>query len=90
LNPVEKAALKILYGGIPKATIEESISYYESAKRINPNFLLNYLELSKAYVENHQSDKAIEVLNRMLKLPNKTANDPLLKDEARKYLQTLL
>lgn len=90
LNVAEKAALKIIYGGLPVASVATAIDYYEQSRRSNPNFILNYLELAKAYKTNGQSDKAIEVLNRMLKLPPKTADDNSYKAEGKQLLESLL
>jgi tetratricopeptide (TPR) repeat protein len=90
LNVAEKAALKVLYGGLPSASVGAAIDYYEQSRRSNPNFILNYLELAKAYKANGQSDKAIDILNRMLKLPPKTADDNEYKAEGKKMLESLL
>lgn len=90
LNIAEKAALKLVYGGLPSASVGAAIDYFEQSRRSNPNFILNYLELAKAYKVNGQSDKAIEVLNRMLKLPPKTADDNDYKAEGKKLLESLL
>ena len=89
LNAIEKAAVKILYGGVPKASIDDAIKYYEKAKSIEPSFILNLYELAKAYRKNKQDDKAIENINKLLKLPNKTAEDSLYKQESKKMLQEL-
>lgn len=90
LNIAEKAALKLVFGGLPSASAAAGIDYFEKARRSNPNFILNYLELAKAYKINGQSDKAIEILNRMLKLPPKTADDNDYKAEGKKLLESLL
>lgn len=90
LNIAEKAALKLVYGGLPSASPAAGIDYFEKARRSNPNFILNYLELAKAYKINGQSDKAIDILNRMLKLPPKTADDNDYKAEGKKLLESLL
>lgn len=90
LNFAEKAALKVIYGGLPPASLAQAIANFEKARTIDPGFVLNYLELAKAYKENGQSDKAIEVLNRMAKLPPKTADDPSYKAEGKKMLESLL
>lgn len=90
LNVAEKAALKLIYGGLPSASVPAGIDYFEQSRKSNPNFILNYLELARAYKTNGQSDKAIEVLNRMLKLPPKTADDNDYKAEGRKLLESLL
>lgn len=90
LNIAEKAALKLVYGGLPSASAAAGIDYFEKARRSNPNFILNYLELAKAYKINGQSDKAIEILNRMLKLPPRTADDNDYKAEGKQLLESLL
>jgi tetratricopeptide (TPR) repeat protein len=90
LNLAEKAALKVVYGGLPSASIPTAIEYFEQARKINPNFILNYLELAKAYKTNGQSDKAIDILNRMLKLPPRNADDPAYKAEGKALLESLL
>jgi tetratricopeptide (TPR) repeat protein len=90
LNFAERAALKVLYGGLPPASITQAIDCYEKVRKADPWFILNYLELAKAYKENHQTDKAIEVLNRMLKLPPKSEDDAGYKAEGKKMLDSLL
>ena len=89
LNGIEKALIKILYGGVPQASVDDAIKYYEKAKSLEPSFILNLLELARAYRKNGQDDKAIENINKLLKLPNKTAEDPFYKSEAKKILSEL-
>ena len=89
LNFAEKAALKVMYGGLPPASLPMAILNFEKARGIDPWFILNYLELARAYKENGQSDKAIDVLNKMLKLPPKTQDDAGYKAEGKKMLESL-
>lgn len=89
LNGAEKAAVK-LFGGLPSASLQEAIHLFEKVRRIKPAFVLNYLDLAKAYKTNGRSDKAIEVLNRMIKLPPRTADDEQYKNEGKKLLESLL
>lgn len=90
LNVAEKTALKVLYGGLPPASMPLAILNFEKARGLDPWFILNYLELAKAYKENGQSDKSIDVLNKLLKLPPKTRDDPAYKAEGKKMLESLL
>lgn len=89
LNFAEKAALKVIYGGLPPASLPLAILNFEKARGLDPWFVLNYLELAKAYKENGQSDKAIDILNKMIKLPPKTLDDPGYKAEGKKLLESL-
>lgn len=90
LNFAEKAALKVIYGGLPPASLADAIKYFEKTRSLDASFVLNYLELAKAYKENGQSDKAIDVLTRLQKLPPKTADDPSYKAEGKKMLDSLM
>lgn len=89
LSMFERAAAKVFYGGLPSATLKESIGYYEKAKALNPNFLLNYLELAKAYKRNDDDAKAIQLLKIMPGIPNQTEDDALIKEEGKKLLKEL-
>ena len=89
LNMFERAAAKVFFGGLPSATLKESIAAYEKAKALNSKFLLNYLELAKAYKRNDDDQKAIQVLKAMPSIPNMTEDDALIKSEGVKLLRTL-
>ena len=83
LNAIERAAVKIIYGGLPAASLSNSIMYYEKAKSLAPAFTLNYLELAKAYNKNDEKNKALTQLNYLLAIKNQTEDDPRIKEEAR-------
>ena len=86
LNAFERTAVKIIYGGLPAASLKNSIMYYEKAKSLAPLFTLNYLELAKAYHKNEDDTKALALLNHLLTIKNQTEDDPRIKAEA----QTLI
>lgn len=87
LNVFEKAGLKLMYGGLPAASIQQAIQAYEKAKIYEPNFALNYLELSKAYNRNGQRDKAIALLKALPSVPAKTTDDARIKKEGAELLK---
>ena len=86
LNGLERTAVKIFYGGLPEASIAESIIAFEKSQAITGGFILNYFEMAKAYKENDQTEKAIEILKKMLTVPNQTEDDPFLKADAKKMI----
>lgn len=88
LNAMEKAAVKVFFGGLQKNSLDSAIHYYEKVKAISPNFVLNYLELAKAYNRAGKKEKAVEALNHLLKMPNTAADDPTVKAEARELLKS--
>ncbi len=90
MNVAEKGALKTFFGGLPSASLPAAIEYFERARKADPNYLLNYLDLAKAYKKNGQSDKAIEILNRLIKLPPRTVDDFGYKAEGKTLLESLL
>lgn len=89
LNVAEKAAVKVLFGGMPKASLETAILNFEKARAANPWMLVNYLDLANAYVKDHSTGKAIEVLTKMVKMPPRTGDDESLKAEGRTLLASL-
>ena len=89
LSGLKKTAVRLLYGGLPPGDLELAIQYMEKCKTLEPYFVSNYLELGKAYKENRQPAKAIEVLTRLVKLPTRTSDDVALKAEGTKLLESL-
>ncbi|CAN5663949.1 hypothetical protein BH10BAC3_BH10BAC3_36230 [soil metagenome] len=89
LNPLKKAAVKVLYGGLPPASIDSCISYLEKCKRFEPYYCPNFYDLGKAYNFNKQYEKAIAVLQQLLKLPTRRQDDPAVKAQGAVLLQKL-
>ncbi len=87
LNALEKWLVKITYGALPKASLDEAILNYEKSRQLNPHFLLNYLELAKAWHRKDNNKKAIELLEAMMKMPNRSVDDPTVKEEGKKLLE---
>lgn len=82
LSGIERAGAKVMYGGLPSASLKTSIACYEKAKTLSPSFILNYLELAKAYNRNDEQDKGLAQLRFLLTLKNQTEDDPRIKTEA--------
>ncbi len=87
LSGVERAAVKVFFGGLQKNSLDSALFFYEKVKSLKPDFVLNYLELAKAYNKKNKRQKAIEILKYMLKLPNTAADDPTVKAEAKQLLE---
>jgi tetratricopeptide (TPR) repeat protein len=87
LTGLERSAAKLFYGALPTASFVSSINCYEKAKVINPTFLLNHLELAKAYKKNDQKDKALAQLRLIATIKNTTADDAKVKIEAAELLK---
>lgn len=87
LNFIERTAAKLLYGSIPLGSVQEAIFAFEKANSITNGFILNHLELAKAYYKNDETSKAITTINTMLLLPNHTQDDAAIKIEGKMLLK---
>jgi tetratricopeptide (TPR) repeat protein len=89
LNTFEKAAAKMLFGGLPEGSLASAISNYERCRKLDPSFVLNYLELARAYLENEEQDKAIETLKKAVSLRTVYQDDTDFKSQCKKMLEGL-
>ena len=90
LNFIKKAALKTIYNnGMPKPDIDSAIFYMEKCRVLEPYFVQNYLDLAKAYDMKKRPAQTIEVLQKLVKLPNRMADDAVVKEEGKKMLQKM-
>ena len=89
LSGIKKIAVKLFYGGLPDGDMDKAIEYMEKCKTLEPYFVTNYLDLAKAYKDNHRPAQALEVLNKLVKLPTRTSEDVALKAEGAKLLESL-
>ena len=89
LTPIERGLARLLFGGLPKASLRDAIRYYEKSKSIEPGFALNYLELAKAYHRSGQNEKARELLRKLETIPNKIEDDSRIKKEGIELMKKL-
>ncbi|MEP7258542.1 MAG: hypothetical protein ABI687_09140 [Flavitalea sp.] len=89
LSSMERWLVKLTYGALPKSSLEESILNYEKSMRLNPRFLLNYLELAKACIRKEDKNKAASLLETMMKLPPISSDDIKIKAMGKKMLEEL-
>ncbi|MEI6582343.1 MAG: hypothetical protein WCO43_02030 [Chitinophagia bacterium] len=89
LSGFKKAAVKLMYGGLPSGNMEIAIACMEKCRILDPYFVSNYLDLGRAYKENRKPTEAIEVLTKLQKLPNRNSADPQLKAAGASLLATL-
>ena len=87
LNVLETTVVKVLYGGLPSASLKESIISFEKVRALTPGFILNYYEMAKAYKDNNNKNKAIAYINEMLTLPIHTEDDITIKENGRNLLK---
>jgi len=88
-NWIKKQPVKNFYHGIFDTQLDSAALYMEKARTIEPYFAADYLDLAKLYIYDHQPAKAIGVLEKLVKLPNRTYDDAAIKDEGKKLLATM-
>lgn len=86
INIMERTAAKIFLGGIPQGSVKNAIMYFEKAKSLEPYFILNYVELAKAYHKDDQIDKAIALMKTIQTFPLNTEDDKKLKADGLKMI----
>jgi tetratricopeptide (TPR) repeat protein len=89
LSSFERAAAKLLFGALPGASFSNAILCYEKAKTLNPNFLLNLLELARVYKKTGETAKAKTALTTLQGLKNSAPDDARIKIEAKTMLDSL-
>jgi tetratricopeptide (TPR) repeat protein len=89
LNSFERWIVKITYGALPPSSLDESIKNYEKSKQLAPGFLLNYLELAKAYKRKGDTNRARALLEQLQKLPPSASDDVKIKSLGRELLDDL-
>ena len=89
LGMAQKAAIKLAVKDLPEASLEQSVVLFERVRTLAPGFIANLLALAEAYKAAGRSDKAIPILERLVKLPPASQDDPAYKEKARKLLNSL-
>lgn len=81
----KRALVKTVYGGLPDASMEQSVVHLKRAIELEDQ-IQHHLELAKTYVRMDREEDAREELHTVLMMPNEHPLDPLHKEEARKRL----
>lgn len=89
LSAFERWIVKVGYGALPKASMDDAAKYYEKSMQLNPSFLLNYLELAKVYKKKDNIDKSRALLTQMLKMPPTSSDDAKIKRLGKELLDDL-
>lgn len=86
LSWIKKGPIKSFCNCIPDTQLDSAASYMEKCRAIDPYYALNYLQLAKVYQDDNQPAKALDILNKLVRLPNRTFDDAAIKNEGRRML----
>lgn len=89
LNFAERTATKLLFGGMPDVSLDKAIADFEKCRSLQPNFILNYYHLAKAYHANEKDLKAIAVLKQVIRLRPILQDDQKIQQECHALLEKL-
>ena len=90
LSWLEKAAAKIIYGGVPPgASYEKAVNYFKKAIAISPSWINHHKELGITYMAMGKWSAAKAEFEMVLRLPGTDHQDEFHKAEARRFLQQI-
>ncbi|PYL56647.1 MAG: hypothetical protein DMF31_12100 [Verrucomicrobia bacterium] len=79
----------LIYGQLPKGSIEEAEQDMKKAMAINPHRLMHYIELGRIYAQMGRKQEAREFINKGLAMPDTEKDDPETKQRGRETLAKL-
>lgn len=82
LSGVSKTFAKVLYGGLPPASLEKAEEHFKKAIALNPTNINHHLELGITYEEMNEWEKANAEYQTVASLPPLKSMDPKYKAEA--------
>ena len=89
VNMVKRTLAGVLYGGLPKGSLEEAERDMKKAIELNPDRLMNYIELGRIYAQMGRKDDARQFINKGLAMPDAEKDDPETKERGRETLAKL-
>ena len=75
--------------GLGWGNIDDALEHYEKAVNLRDDFIMFYVDFAKASIEEDNYEKARQLLNKAIELPNNDEDDPELKKEANKLLKEI-
>lgn len=89
LSPVKRALAPLIYGKLPKGTIEEAVKCLTKAVELNPNRPMHHIELGRAYAQMGKTAEAKRHLTKGLSMQSVDKDDPEAKRLGREVLAKL-
>ncbi|HEY5743613.1 MAG TPA: tetratricopeptide repeat protein [Terrimicrobiaceae bacterium] len=89
VNMLKRALGSLIYGKLPQTTTEEAVKCFEKAIEINPDRLMHYVELGRAYAQMGRTAEARRFIEKGLAMPNVEKDDPETKRRGQETLAKL-
>ncbi len=89
LNFAEKAAANMLFGGLPDGDIASAIENFEQSMKVDPTYVMNYLDLGKSYLQVGKKSEAKTIFQKGVRLTAVYEDDAAFKKEMQELLNGL-
>ncbi|MFO1448579.1 MAG: hypothetical protein U1F61_10520 [Opitutaceae bacterium] len=89
LGGTKRLVVRLFFGGLPKASVDEAIRHLERAVQLAPDAVGHHVELGFAYLAASRPAKARVAFDQGLALPDKEIHDATAKRRAREALAKL-
>jgi tetratricopeptide (TPR) repeat protein len=86
---LSRAYVRVIYGGLPKASYVEAIKNFKKALRLAPNRIIHHAALARAYEAVHEKELAVAELKKCRDLKPAGREDVDEQREAAKELEAL-
>ena len=88
-NPFLKGFVKVVYGGLPSASVDEAADSLRKAAELRHDRVSHHVELGLTYLDLGRTEDAKKAIQRGLALPNEERDDPETKARGRQALEEL-
>jgi len=89
VSPAKRALALATYGKLPDSTYEDAAKCFEKAIEINPNRLMHYIQLGRAYVHMGRVNDARRLITQGLAMRETEKDDPETKRLGKEVLASL-
>jgi tetratricopeptide (TPR) repeat protein len=89
LSLAARVVARVLYGGLPPASLDEAVAHLQRATELEPDELNHWIELGFAYANADRNDEARAAWQRGLAMPDRSNHDPGAKRRARESLDRM-
>jgi len=89
MDGLTRGIVKIVYGGLPSASLEEARMCFERAIQLGPHRLAHHIELGRTLAMLDMREEARKLLEKGLAMPNKERDDPGTKARGKQTLDSL-
>lgn len=89
MDGLTRGIVKLVYGGLPGASLEKARESFEKAAQLRPDRLAHHIELGRTLALLDRKEEARKLIEKGLSMPNKERDDPGTKSRGRKTLEEL-